>query len=356
MTVASKLPDRPPFLLRARLLTPLAGGGTRYEPDGAIEVDAAGRIVAVGPWSDRPAGVEPAEVDLRPLVVLPGLVDLHVHLPQLPERRRRGRPGPADLARSLHLPAGARFDAAAAERLAPGRVPGDGRRRHDDRVDRTAPSSRPSLDAAFRAAEAHGIRAIIGKVMMDRADLRRPAAGRPILELSLRQSADLCARWHGARRRPAAVRVHAALRRVLQRRDAAGVGGPRPPDRRVLADPPVRGPRRDRARSPGCSRRRSTTSTSTTGRAGSARGRCSPTPSTCPTRAGPARRDRRRPSPTARPRTCSWHRGRCPWRATSRPGLVGRPGLGRRGGPELSHLADMRAGGVHPERAARPRC
>jgi guanine deaminase len=55
----------------------------------------------------------------------------------------------------------------------------------------------PSLDAAFRAAEAHGIRAIIGKVMMDRLtyDDRLPADR--ILETSLRQSADLCARWHG---------------------------------------------------------------------------------------------------------------------------------------------------------------
>jgi guanine deaminase len=55
----------------------------------------------------------------------------------------------------------------------------------------------PSLEAAFRAAEAHGIRAIIGKVMMDRLtyDQRLPADR--ILETSLRQSADLCARWHG---------------------------------------------------------------------------------------------------------------------------------------------------------------
>ena len=47
------------------------------------------------------------------------------------------------------------------------------------------------------AAEAHGIRAIIGKVMMDRLtyDERLPADR--ILETSLRQSADLCARWHG---------------------------------------------------------------------------------------------------------------------------------------------------------------
>ena len=54
-----------------------------------------------------------------------------------------------------------------------------------------------SLDASFRAAEAHGIRATIGKVMMDRLTYdeveRSPAE---TLDLSLRQSADLCARWH----------------------------------------------------------------------------------------------------------------------------------------------------------------
>ena len=57
----------------------------------------------------------------------------------------------------------------------------------------------PSMDAAFAAAEAHGIRAVLGKVMMDRVTYddadRRQAE---ILDLSLRQSADLCARWHGA--------------------------------------------------------------------------------------------------------------------------------------------------------------
>src|SRR6185295_9912541 len=79
------LPDRPPFALRARVLTPLAAGGMADHPDGLVEVGADGRIVWVGIATDRPAvpgGPEP--VDLRPLVVLPGMVDLHAHLPQLP--------------------------------------------------------------------------------------------------------------------------------------------------------------------------------------------------------------------------------------------------------------------------------
>ena len=54
----------------------------------------------------------------------------------------------------------------------------------------------PSLDAAFRAAEAHGIRAVIGKVMMDRVSYDDTLSSARVLDASLRQSADLCARWH----------------------------------------------------------------------------------------------------------------------------------------------------------------
>jgi guanine deaminase len=56
----------------------------------------------------------------------------------------------------------------------------------------------PSLDACFRAAEEHGIRAVIGKVMMDRLSYDASLEHEQILELSLRQSIDLCGRWHGS--------------------------------------------------------------------------------------------------------------------------------------------------------------
>ena len=87
-TLPAPLPELPPFTLRARVLTPLAAGGTRYEADGAVVVDAVGRITYVGPW--RPglgSAAEPVAqpvIDLRPWLILPGLVDLHVHLPQVP--------------------------------------------------------------------------------------------------------------------------------------------------------------------------------------------------------------------------------------------------------------------------------
>jgi guanine deaminase len=54
-----------------------------------------------------------------------------------------------------------------------------------------------STDAAFASAEEHGIRAVIGKVMMDRLSYDTEIDPREILETSLRQSDELASRWHG---------------------------------------------------------------------------------------------------------------------------------------------------------------
>jgi guanine deaminase len=232
--VSADLPDRPPFVLRGRILSPLDSGGFRHELDGRIEVDAAGRIVDVGPWgaggssgstpsaasagsgsssastpSTASAGsgswsasasagsaVSPPVVDLRPWAILPGLVDLHAHLPQLPNAGLGfGLPLLTWLGRYI-FPLERAFDEATAERVAPAAY-----RAFAASGTTTAMLYgalwEPSTDAAFRAAETHGIRAIIGKVMMDRLTYdpdERTAV--EILDLSLRQSADLCSRWH----------------------------------------------------------------------------------------------------------------------------------------------------------------
>ena len=195
--MVTSLPVRPPFTIRARVLTPLAAGGTRYEADGRIDVDAGGIITMVGPWRDEPRGpADPPAVDLRPLVVLPGMVDLHVHLPQLPH---------AGVGAGLHLldwleryifPLERGFDEATAERLAPAAYRAFAAAGTTTAVMYGAVYE-TSLDAAFRAAETHGIRAVIGKVMMDRGSYDPTLAPERVLETSLRQSADLCSRWHG---------------------------------------------------------------------------------------------------------------------------------------------------------------
>ena len=54
-----------------------------------------------------------------------------------------------------------------------------------------------AMDAVFTAAERHGIRAILGKVMMDRGTYDPIIEPSTILERSLRELADLIERWHG---------------------------------------------------------------------------------------------------------------------------------------------------------------
>ncbi len=136
-------------------------------------------------------------MDLRPLVVMPGLVDTHVHLPQVPAA---GLGAGMDLLAWLEryvFPLEHDFDVPTAQALAP-------------QVYRAMAAAgtttfagygaiwADSLDACFRAAEAHGIRATLGKVMMDRVSYDDHLAPAQRLETSLRQSAELCERWHGA--------------------------------------------------------------------------------------------------------------------------------------------------------------
>jgi guanine deaminase len=179
------------------VLTPLAAGGTAFYPDGVVAVDADGRITFAGPVGDAPDGVLGAAVDLRPWLVLPGLVDLHAHLPQIPNA---GLGAGLDLLTWLQryiFPLERDFTVGAAERLAPLAFRAFARAGTTTALIYGAVYA-DSLDATFRAAEAHGIRAVIGKVMMDRITYDEKIAKASILERSLEESADLCRRWNGA--------------------------------------------------------------------------------------------------------------------------------------------------------------
>jgi guanine deaminase len=132
------------------------------------------------------------------LVLLPGLIDLHAHLPQLPNA---GLGFGTDLLAWLEryvFPLEDSFrDPSAARRLA------DAAFRAFAAVGTTTVLAytavfKASTDASFEAAEAHGIRAILGKVMMDRLTYDQTIEPATILERSLRESEELIGRWHGA--------------------------------------------------------------------------------------------------------------------------------------------------------------
>jgi guanine deaminase len=188
------LPVTAPFALRARLLSPLDDGGLLDVVDGLLEVGADGRIVRATAFTeDAPPG---PIVDLRPLLVMPGLIDLHAHLPQLPNA---GLGSGLDLLTWLDryiFPLEHAYDRSVAERQAPAAwcafaAAGT------TTVVAYAAIWPDSTDAAFAAAEDHGIRAVIGKVMMDRITYDSEIDPGEILETSLRQSDELASRWHG---------------------------------------------------------------------------------------------------------------------------------------------------------------
>ena len=191
------LPSAAPFVVRARLLSPLAAGGTLHERDGILVVDAEGRIASVGATADAPPDVVAGATDLRPWVLLPGMVDVHAHLPQLPNA---GLGAGLDLLTWLDryiFPLEREFDAATAERLAPLAWQAFAAAGTTTALVYGAVYE-ASLDATFQAAEAHGIRAIVGKVMMDRNTYDQTINPSVILDQSLAESARLIQRWHGA--------------------------------------------------------------------------------------------------------------------------------------------------------------
>jgi guanine deaminase len=192
------VPTAPPFAIRARVVTPLPGGRTRDVADGIIEIDEAGRIGSVGETAEaRPDG-RPEVVDLRPWVVLPGMVDLHAHLPQVPNAGLGYALPLLDWLERLTFPTARSWsDPAVAERLAPSIF----------RAFAAAGTTtilgygvvyEAAMDAAFRAAEAHGIRAILGKVMMDRLTYDPTIEPSRILDRTLAESRSLAERWRGA--------------------------------------------------------------------------------------------------------------------------------------------------------------
>lgn len=179
---------------RAPLLSSRSLGQLAFEPDGGLRVGEDGRILAAGPFEKMAAEFPGLEAtDLRPHWILPGLVDLHAHLPQLGAVACDGLELLPWLETHI-FPAEAGFvDVAHAAKVAR-------RYLHDALALGTTTAvlygtvHAEATDAIFQEAERCGIRAVIGKAMMDR---HSPRALQETTAASLRDSEVLCETWHG---------------------------------------------------------------------------------------------------------------------------------------------------------------
>ncbi len=183
-------------IFRATILNPLAPERIEFFKDGALAIDDGGTILAAGEYRPILRAHRGAKVvDLAGRLVIPGFVDTHTHLPQYPAAGLHGKQL-LDWLDSFIYPAERNFTPRAAARLAPvffARLLSCG-------VTTAAvycSVQKESTRIAFRAAERSGIRAIIGKAMMDR---NVPRFLRETTEQSLRASEELCREWNGADR------------------------------------------------------------------------------------------------------------------------------------------------------------
>ena len=153
-----------------------------------------GRIVAVG-GSYTPRTRDYHIVDCAGCIVMPGLVQAHVHTCQTLARGRADDLELLDWLRTVIWPYEAALDeegAAAAGELACAELLLGGTTAILDMA------TVHHTGAIFEAAKKSGIRATIGKAMMDVDDPHIPPGLRESTTSSLDESARLCERWHGS--------------------------------------------------------------------------------------------------------------------------------------------------------------
>ena len=186
---------------RAALLRFDEQGQPLYDSDGLLVTgpDATGRKIVRAAGShdaliERFPGM--AVEDLRGQLIAPGFIDLHVHYPQTDVS---GAPAAGLLPWLEHytFPHESRFaDKAYARGVADFFF--DELARHGVTTALTFATSHPSsVDAAFEAAQARGLRFITGKVLQDR---HSPDGVRDQTEQSLVDTEALIRRWHGVDR------------------------------------------------------------------------------------------------------------------------------------------------------------
>ena len=186
----------PEVIYRARILNPTSLEAVASWEDGALVVDAQGVIRDLGAYGEvevrHPGSVI---LDLRPRWILPGLVDLHSHVPQYPEVARDGLELLPWLETHI-FPAEARFADPDVATPIIRRFMADLIRLGTTTAVLYGTVHARTTDLIFSEAEVSGLRIVAGKSMMD---WHAPATLRETTEASLGEAEELCQTWHGRR-------------------------------------------------------------------------------------------------------------------------------------------------------------
>jgi guanine deaminase len=188
--------DTSPFGLRGFLIDAPEFGTLRSRPNGAVIIDK-GRILKVGDYDDlrrlQPNSVR--WIDRRGMAIFPGLIDCHTHLPQY-SVVARGESELLPWLRQHIFPVEREFTGPKARAEAP-QFFHELARNGTTTVMAYAAIYEDSCDIGFEAAKQSGIRAILGKMMMDLSSYGQ-LQPKKVLSISLLESERLCRKWHRA--------------------------------------------------------------------------------------------------------------------------------------------------------------
>src|SRR5437588_418772 len=188
--------DTSPFGLRGFLIDAPEFGTLRGRPNGAVIIDN-GRISESGDYDDlrrrRPNSIR--WLDRRGMAIFPGLIDCHTHLPQY-SVVARGESELLPWLRQHIFPVEREFTGPKARAEAP-RFFHELVRNGTTTVMAYAAIYEDSCEVGFEAAKQTGIRAILGKMMMDLGSYGQ-LQPKKVLSISLLESERLCRKWHRA--------------------------------------------------------------------------------------------------------------------------------------------------------------
>lgn len=184
-------------VFRARVLNPVSTSRFEEWADGAIAVDCQGKIAACGEYSAVKAALS-MEKDapvrhFKDSLLIPGLIDCHMHLPQLDQRGKHGATL-LDWLKKYIFPAEIAFnDLSVVEDVA--------KRFFKKLILNGVTTSSvyvtvhaPATNLAFEIAKSSGLRVVMGKVMMDQ---NTPEGLGETTSASLKDSMKLYEKWHG---------------------------------------------------------------------------------------------------------------------------------------------------------------
>ena len=187
--------DPSPFGIRGFLIDAPEYGSLRSRRDGAIIVEN-GRIAEVGDYDDLRKRQRAAPVrwtDRGTVAVFPGLIDCHTHLPQY-SAVARGESQLLPWLRENIFPVEREFTGPKARAEAP-QFFQELVRNGTTTVMAFAAIYEDSCEIGFEAAKQTGIRAILGKMMMDLGSYGQ-LQPKKVLSISLMESERLCRKWH----------------------------------------------------------------------------------------------------------------------------------------------------------------